>query len=79
MRKLLRPWYVWLGLVLLLGFACLPVRGSSHLGEEGNESTATDIDAMPKGARSRLGTFRMTHPGPVDFLAFSADGKELSA
>src|SRR5262249_36512923 len=34
-------------------------------------------DPLPHGAVARIGTLRFRHPGPVDFVGYSGDGKLL--
>src|SRR5882724_5586687 len=36
---------------------------------------APDEEALPEGARLRLGTNRLRHGGPVQVVAYSSDGK----
>src|SRR5947208_1991665 len=49
--------------------------------QAGTERRATDAhgDPLPPDAVARIGTTRLRHAAPISSLAFSADGKRISA
>src|SRR5262245_47421402 len=70
--------------ILLLAMAFLAVAQMGSAFQEPaplpmavTQMTDTQGDPLPEGAIARMGTVRWRHPGPVTYVGFTAQGKQL--